>query len=78
MAANKEQLSVTEVAAALKTTNLNVMMHIKRGLLKGEEVEGLWYVAADSLAEYQRQTAGQANAQLCKSSCGHGCSTSCG
>ncbi|HEY5674671.1 MAG TPA: hypothetical protein VIR78_13250 [Malonomonas sp.] len=75
MAANGEQLSVAEVAATLKTTSLNVMMHIKRGLIKGEELDGSWYVSADSLAEYQRQTAGQANPQLCKSSCGHGCST---
>jgi len=75
MTTKKNSLSVTEVAAALKTTNLNVMMHIKRGLLIGEEVEGLWYVAADSLAEYQRQTRNQTKAQLCKSSCSHGCST---
>lgn len=77
MVKKQDYLSVTEVATLLKTTKLSVMMHIKRGLLKGEEVEGLWYIAAASLAEYQRQAAGQANAQLCRSSCSHGCST-CG
>ena len=77
MAAQPEQLCVAEVAAALKTTSLNVMMHIKRGLIKAEELDGTWFVSAASLADYQSQTAGKGNAQLCKSSCGHGCST-CG
>lgn len=70
-----KQLTVAEVAVALKTTSLNVMLHIKRGLIAGEEHDGSWYVFADSLADYQRQVAGQAKAQLCKSSCSHGCST---
>jgi hypothetical protein len=75
MEPSTEKLAIAAVAAVLKTTNLNVMMHIKRGLLKAEEIEGRWYVAADSLAEYQSQTAGLASAQLCRSSCSHGCST---
>ncbi len=74
---NQEWLSVTEAAEAMKTTSINVMMHIKRGILMGEEKNGVWQVLASSLATYLNQTKGSAPASLCKSSCGHSCK-SCG
>lgn len=72
-----ERLSVTAVAEVMKTTSLNVMMHIKRGLIAGEEIDGVWYVAADTLASYMNRAGGAAHGSLCKSNCKHGCS-SCG
>ena len=41
MAAEAEKLTIAEAAAAMKTTSLNVMMHIKRGLLVGQEIAAL-------------------------------------
>lgn len=80
MTTNVEKLSVNEVAIAMKTTSMSVMMHIKRGLLAGEEIEGVWYVPADSLASYLDEAGAAAHGSLCKSKshCGQGCSSSCG
>ena len=71
------KIPVADVAMQMKTTPLNVMMHIKRGLLAGEEIEGAWFVPADSLASYLEQAGGAAHGSLCHSSCQHGCQ-SCG
>ncbi|SHJ72581.1 hypothetical protein SAMN02745165_03018 [Malonomonas rubra DSM 5091] len=75
-----EKLTVDEVATTMKTTPVNVMMHIKRGLLAGEEIDGSWYVAADSLASYLNDANRGHNGSVCKakSHCGGGCSSSCG
>ena len=80
MTAEVEKLTVDEVAASMKTTPMNVMMHIKRGLLSGEEVDGVWYVPADSLASYLSDASRGSNGSVCKakSHCGQGCSSSCG
>lgn len=80
MTAKVEKLTVNEVAIAMKTTSMSVMMHIKRGLLAGEEIDGTWFVPADSLASYLSEAGGAAQGSLCKSKshCGHGCSSSCG
>ena len=77
MTENQEHLSLAEVARIMETTTLSVMMHIKKGLLKGEEIEGVWYVASGSLQEYLQQSGGAAYGELCKSKCGHACG-SCG
>jgi hypothetical protein len=77
MTAESELLSVAAVAKVLETTPVNVLMHIKRGLLSGEEVAGVWYVLATSLDNYLLNTEGTAYGSLCKSHCGHGCKTSC-
>lgn len=78
MIAESELLSVAAVANVLKTTPLNVLMHIKRGLLSGEEVDGVWYVLATSLDNYLLNTEGAAHGSLCKRHCKHHCSSSCG
>lgn len=75
-----EKLTVAEVATSMKTTSVNVMMHIKRGLLAGEEIDGAWYVPADSLASYLSDASRGSNGSVCKakSHCGSGCSANCG
>ena len=80
MTVQVEKLTVNEVATTMKTTPMNVMMHIKRGLLAGEEIEGSWYVSADSLASYLSDANRGVNGSVCKakSHCGQGCSSSCG
>lgn len=79
MTTQVEKLSIADVAISMKTTPINVMMHIKRGLLAGEEIDGAWYVAADSLASYLNDANRGHNGSVCKakSHCG-GCSSSCG
>jgi len=69
-----EKLTVAEVATTMKTTPINVMMHIKRGLLAGEEIDGDWFVAADSLANYLSDASRAHKGSVCKakSHCG-GC-----
>jgi len=70
---------ITEVAQLLGTTPLNVLMHIKRGLLVGREQEGGWLVDPESLtALLRKRDAGELLA-VCQSGCSkhHGCQ-SCG
>ncbi len=68
-----EKLPLAEAAEAMNTTAVNVMIHIKRGLLSGEEVEGEWYVLADSLASFLDDPNRGSNGSICKSHCKHGC-----
>jgi hypothetical protein len=70
---------VADVAQQLGTTPLNVLMHIKRGLLAGVEQEGGWLVDPESLTTLiQQRVAGELPA-VCQSGCSkkHGCQ-SCG
>jgi hypothetical protein len=70
---------VAEVAQRLGTTPLNVLMHIKRGLLTGREQEGGWLVDPESLAALLRKRDVGELPALCRSGCSknHGCQ-SCG
>lgn len=64
-------MSAEEVASELGTTPLNILLYIKRGQLTGQEIDGKWYVAPESLAALKSgsETVGSAP---CKPSCGHG------
>lgn len=70
---------VAEVAQIMETTALNVLMHIKRGLLVGREREGGWLVDPESLAALLRKRAAGELPAVCQSGCSknHGCQ-SCG
>lgn len=74
----RDKLSIAEVATSMRTTQLNVLMHIKNGLLEGEEIDGTWYVGAGSLANCLRDTE-RINGSVCavKHHCG-GCAGSGG
>jgi hypothetical protein len=71
---------VAVAAQLLGTTPLNVLIHIKRGLLAGVERESGWLVDSESLAALVgRRRAGEVTA-VCQSGCGKkasGCG-SCG
>lgn len=72
-------MPIAEAAPLLGTTPLNVLMHIKRGFLLGEERDGEWLVDAASLvALVRKRSAGEVPA-VCQSGCSkaHGCQ-SCG
>ena len=59
------------MAAALElgTTELNILMHLKRGLLTGTEIDGAWYVSRASLIALQGRDDLPAAASLCKTGC---------
>jgi len=72
-----EVISMEDAAQLLNTTPLNVLMHIKRGLLKGQECDGSWFVLSDSLERYIADSGGGKSRELCKhKTCS--CSSACG
>ena len=70
---------LAQAAEILTSTPLNVLMHIKRGLLVGKECEDGWRVAAQSLEALVRQRGETGAATVCASRSvkAHGCK-SCG
>jgi len=72
-----ELVPISEAAQTLKTTELNVLMHIKRGLLQGQEGEEGWQVTAASLAALAAAGPAQKGQVVCPPSCGKasGCSS---
>lgn len=76
MSETTQYLAIDQVAAQLKTTELNVLMHIKRGLLNGQEQDGRWVIAADSLQAFLASPGHKkSDVIVCKS---HGCGSGCG
>lgn len=63
---------IGEAARTLKTTELNVLMHIKRGLLEGVEDVGGWQVTAASLAALAAAGPAPKGQVVCPPSCGKG------
>jgi len=70
-----ELIPAAAVAQQLNTTPLNVLMHIKRGILKGQECDGAWFVLSDSLERYQAESDGIGRPVCAAKSCS--CKTSC-
>lgn len=78
MKESSERLPIPVVAKKMNTTPLNVLMHIKRGLLQGVEEEGVWLVDYKSLEALLAVSGGKA--EVCASGCAkkHACSAGCG
>lgn len=73
-----DKISLDEAARRMHSTPLNVLMHIKRGLLPGEETGDGWLVDAAALEDYLGKRADAAPGSVCEqNSCAHKCS-SCG
>jgi hypothetical protein len=62
-------MTVAEVAEALGTTPVNVLLFIKRGLLEGRESEHGWLVVPESFATFRGSEAGQVGRATCRSAC---------
>lgn len=71
-----DRIPLDEVAQALETTPLNVLMHIKRGLLEGFEDDNGWSVSGESLMLLLARNGSRKSELICKTSCGgaSGCS----
>ena len=76
---NEQTIPIFEAAKIMQTTPLNVLMHIKRGLLKGTEEAGQWYVEKESLETLLNQTGGGKAEGVCASGCAkkHACGGGC-
>jgi hypothetical protein len=68
-------LSVEEAAQNLGITPLNVLIHVKRGRLRGREIDRRWHIETDSLEAFRReieeQTGPSARA-TCRTACQRG------
>ncbi len=75
-----QMISIEAVAEKMQTTQLNVLMHIKRGLLAGQEKDGMWMIDSTSFEKLLTKTEGRKVENICasgcskKHSCGGGCS----
>lgn len=71
--------TLAQAAETLGSTSLNVLMHVKRGLLVGEEDADGWRVEGQSLAALVQKRGETGAPTLCASGCSktHGCK-SCG
>jgi hypothetical protein len=80
MTEHTETLPIAEVAQLLHTTPLNVLMHIKRGLLQGSEGEGGWQIERASLESFLAATGGVKEPGVCTAGCAakHACGGGCG
>lgn len=63
------EMSIDEVAKALGTTPVNVLLFIKRGLLVGHEDARGWLVDGESFAAFRNSEAGQKGRAHCRSAC---------
>lgn len=75
----KPRLPIATVAEQMNTTPLNVLMHVKRGLLQGVEEDGVWMIDCQSLEHLMITTGGGKNAAVCASGCAkkHACGGGC-
>jgi len=76
----KEKVSISSVAETLNTTPLNVLMHVKRGILAGTEEEGVWMIDKASLNALVAKTGGSKADDVCARGCvkKHVCGGGCG
>lgn len=70
-----QSISLEEAAKRMQSTPLNVLMHVKRGLLTGKEKDGSWQIDATALEAFLAEKAEKT--QVCASACSHKC-PSCG
>jgi len=76
---NDQMMPLSDAAKVMQTTPLNVLMHIKGGLLKGIEEQGQWFVNPESLDALLARTGGSKADNVCssgcdkKTACGGGC-----
>ena len=64
-----QTIPIAVVAQRLHTTPLNVLMHIKRGLLQGCEGEGGWQIDRASLEAFLAASGGAKASDVCAAGC---------
>lgn len=73
-------LTLSKTAQLLKTTQVNVLMHVRKGLLEQVEKDGLWYITISSFEAFVSQNGIKKSAAVCASGCARAasCGSSCG
>ncbi|NIW45309.1 MAG: hypothetical protein GWN30_11305 [Gammaproteobacteria bacterium] len=76
---HESKINISQVAKILNTTQLNILMHIKRGLLKGSEENGGWMIEKASLDNFMEKNGESKAADVCASGCAqkHACGGGC-
>ncbi|MEJ2525271.1 MAG: hypothetical protein P8Y73_06830 [Desulfuromonadales bacterium] len=76
---NEQMLPIAEVAKILHSTPLNVLMHIRKGLLVGIETNSGWEISRASLDALLIKTDGGKAELACASGCApkHACGGGC-
>ena len=64
-----EYLTAAAAARELATTEMKVLMLLKKGALKGEMIDGSWFVTAASLSCYDPKSATPETDSSCRTSC---------
>jgi len=72
-------LSLTKTAQLLKTTQVNILMHVRKGLLKQVEKDGIWYITIASLEGFVSENGVRKSDRVCASGCSRhaSCGGSC-
>jgi len=79
MQKTSDWVPIEDVAERLETTRLNVLMHLKRGLLQGEAQPGGWVVSRASLESFLATAEADRPGVICRSGCAKaGACGSCG
>jgi hypothetical protein len=64
-----DYVSIAAVAKELATTEMKILMLLKRQALAGEQIEGDWYITAASLAAYDANAPVAETELSCRSTC---------
>lgn len=74
-----DRLPLAVAAQKMGTTPLNILMHIKRGMLQGVEIDGVWTIDNQSLEALMAKTGGGKAQDVCASGCSkkHACGGGC-
>ncbi len=80
MIRNNRFLSLEKSAQLLKTTQVNVLMHVRRGLLEQVELDGEWYITIDSFEAFVSRNGIRKSDEVCAAGCSRhaACGGSCG
>lgn len=73
-------LSLAKAAQLLKTTQVNILMHARKGLLEQIEKDGFWFITISSLENYVSNHGIRKSDAICVPSCSRhaSCGGSCG
>jgi hypothetical protein len=69
-------IPISEAASHMGTTEMNILVHINRGLLAGEESDEGWFINFDSMVALMNKSGCSKTDVVIKSSCAS-CSGSC-
>ena len=72
-------LSLGKTAQLLKTTEINVLMHARKGLLEQVEKDGLWYITISSFEDFVSHNGIRKSDSVCAAGCSRhaSCGSSC-